>query len=307
MQSDNSRKVGMATLYWIVYKSRPLTFAEIQHVLAIRVGHPSLDEGEKLGEADMILYIAGLVTVAADKTAVRIHLSLHEYLKEQGRQWFLEAELEIAKKLLTYLNYLAMIKSFSSDPGNSIQNRLEMFPFLSYAALYWSDHVASVCSQPDVQTLLFDFLGDSSRIELCVQVSYALQSKLKTDLDVRRGMTGLHLAALYGLNSIVPDLLRKKGLDIDAVDPEFEHTALMHACKNGHVSTVKMLLDLGASINVRSARETSAFLEAFTGNTDDHTKTVELLLERPDLDVNTRHADEGDRTVLMMPTFPKFA
>ena len=307
MQSKYARKVGMATLYWIVYTSRPLTFAEIQHALAIRVGQPSLDEREKTGEADMILYTAGLVTVAADKTAVRIHLSLHEYLKEQGQQWFPEAELEVAEKLLTYLNYEAMTRPFSNDPGNSIQNRLGMFPLLSYAALYWSDHVASVSSQPDVQKLLFDFLGDSSRIELCVQVSYALQSKLKTDLDVRRGVTGLHLAALYGLNSIIPDLLRKKSLDIDAIDPKYEQTALMYACRNGNVSTVKALLDLGASINVRSARETTAFLEAFTGNTDDHTRIVELLLERPDLDVNTRYADEGDRTVLMMSTFPKFA
>lgn len=306
MQSEYARKVGMATLYWIVYTSRPLKFAEIQHALAIRVGQPFLDEREKTGEADMILYTAGLVTVAADKTAVRIHLSLHEYLKEQGQQWFPEAELEIAKKLLTYLNYEAMTRPFSTDPGDSIQNRLEKFPLLSYAALYWNDHVASVCSHPDVQPLLFEFLGNPSRIDLCVQVSYALQSKFKIDLDVRRGVTGLHLAALYGLTSIIPDLVSKKGLDIDAIDPKYEQTALMYASKNGHVSTVKALLDLGASINVRSARESSAFLEAFTGNTDDHIKIVELLLEQSDLDVNTRYADEGDRTVLMMSTFPKF-
>ena len=54
---------------------------EIQHALAVRVGQPHLDESEKTGAADMILYAAGLVTVVADKTAVRIDLSLHEYLK----------------------------------------------------------------------------------------------------------------------------------------------------------------------------------------------------------------------------------
>lgn len=307
MQSEHARKVGMATLYWIVYTSRPLTFAEIQHALAVRVGQPSFDEREKTLEADMILYTAGLVTVAADKTAVRIHVSLHEYLKGHCQQWFPEAELGIAEKLLTYLNYEAMIGPFSNKAGNSIQNRLEEFPLLSYAALYWNDHVASVCSQPDVQALLLDFLGNPSRIELCVQVSYALQSKLNIDLNVRRGVTGLHLAALYGLDPIIPNLLQKKGLDIDAIDPKYEQTALMYACKNGHVSTVKALLNLGASINVRSARETSAFLEAFTGNTDNHTKIVELLLERPDLDVNTKYSDEGDRSVLMMSTFPEFA
>ena len=115
------------------------------------------------------------------------------------------------------------------------------------------------------------------------------------------------MAALYGLDSIIPDLLQDEGLDIDAINLKYEQTALMYACKNARVSTVEALLDLGASIHFRSARETSAFLEVFTENKDDHTKIDERLLERPDLDVNTRYADEGDRTVLMMSIFPKIA
>ena len=117
-------------------------------------------------------------------------------------------------------------------------------------------------------------------------------------------MTGLHLAALYGLDSIIPDLLQS--FDFDAFNPRYAQIALMYACKNRYVSTVKALLDLGAFINVRSARETSALLEAFTGNTDDHSEMVELLLGRTDLDVNTRYSDEGDQSVLIMSTFAGF-
>lgn len=79
----------------------------------------------------MILYTAGLVTIAADKTAVRIQLSLHEYLKNQGQQWFPEAELEIAERLLTYLNNESMTRTGSRELDNNVQNRLEKFPLLS--------------------------------------------------------------------------------------------------------------------------------------------------------------------------------
>ena len=87
---------------------------------AVRVGKPSFEEREKTGEADMILYTAGLVTIAADKTAVRIQLSLHEYLKNQGQQWFPEAELEIAERLLTYLNNESMTRTCSSELDNNV-------------------------------------------------------------------------------------------------------------------------------------------------------------------------------------------
>lgn len=222
---------------------------------------------------------------------------------EQLQQWFLQAERVIAKNLRAHLNYEAMTGPISGGPNDNIHKRLEIFSLLSYAAPYWSANFASVCFEPDVQALLLNFLRNHARIELCVQVPYALQLKLKINLDVRRGVNGLHLTALYGLDSVITELLSQKGLDIDAIDPKYEQTALMYAYKNGQVSTIKIRLDLGPSVNVRNARETSAFFEAFTGNTDDHTEIVELLIERPDLDVNIKYSDEVDRSVLMMSSF----
>lgn len=78
----------------------------------------------------------------------------------------------------------------------------------------------------------------------------------------------------------------------------------MYAFKNERLQSVQELLDLGSSINLRSPRKTFAFLEAFTVNTDDHTGIVALLLARPDLNVNTRYAGEGERDPAYDVHFP---
>ena len=94
--------------------------------------------------------------------------------------------------------------------------------------------------------------------------------------------------------------MNTKGIPIDSIDPKYGQTALMYACRRGHITTVTKLLDLGASVNVRSARETTAFLEAYLQHSETCNQVAKLLLAREDLDVNVPYINDYGRTALMI-------
>ena len=119
--------------------------------------------------------------------------------------------------------------------------------------------------------------------------------------DVRKGINSLHVCAWFGLDDLITDLL--KGLSIDSQDPVYEQTPLMYACKRGHISTVEKLLELGASINTRSSRESTALFEAIQAN---QTDIVALLLKMDDLDVNAKHPKMYDRTALSIAVWNEY-
>jgi len=60
-------------------------------------------------------------------------------------------------------------------------------------------------------------------------------------------MTGLHLAAYFGIETIV-QLLLEKGADVNAAD-QGGWTPLYQASRIGHIDVVKLLLEKGADVN----------------------------------------------------------
>ena len=284
-------------LYWIVCTQRPLSFMELQHALGVKAGETSYDPYQEIAEADIITTTAGLVAIDFDQRAVRVHITFHEYLQEHRENWFPRADFDIAETILTYLNFA----EFDSPcKAVQVQARLDQLPLLSYGSQYWGDHVSRVCSEPGIQNLLLEFVSSPAKLESSLQAAFHLDSKTYSDIDVRKGVNGLHVSALYGLDPIISELVINKGIPIDSIDPTYEQTPLMYACRRGHLTTVVKLLDLGASVNIRSARETTAFLEAYLQNHEARSEIVKLLLDREDFDVNTPYISELDRTALMI-------
>ena len=293
-------------LYWIVSTKRPLSLQELQHALAVKPGATKYDPYYETQEADIILCTAGLVTIdpetiASNKRAVRMHVTFHDYLYECREKWFPGTESAVTITLLTYLNFDELVQPCDTDSSASIESRLEALPLLSYASQYWGDHVSKFCSEPQVQSIVLDFLSDTGKLASCIQAAYFVDLKLNNDLDVRKGLNGLHMSAMYGLDPVISDLVMTKGIPVDSIDPTYEQTALMYACRHGHFNTVMKLLELGASINVRSAREKTPFFEAYLGKGEGHRQITKLLLERDDLRINERSfVEERNRTALMM-------
>ena len=331
-KADWARKA----LCWIVCTQRPLSFKELQHALGVEAGETTYDPKEEVVETDIISTTAGLVTIdfdhRDDKRAVRIHVTFDDYLQEHRSQWFHHSDLDIARTILTYLNFDGLESPCRED---QMEERLKQLPLLSYGSQYWGDYVSRVCSEPEIFALLLKFLSSPGKLDSCLQAAFHIGSKIYSDIDARKGVNGLHVAALYGLDPVIPDLVTDKGIPIDSIDPTYEQTALMYAARKGHLSTVTKLLNLGASVNIRSARETTAFLEAclraccfhqarycsragyclqsscclqagyclqanYLQAGDVYVQIAKLFLNREDLDVNLSYVNEQNRTALMI-------
>ncbi|XP_070111112.1 ankyrin repeat domain-containing protein 16 isoform X2 [Equus przewalskii] len=90
------------------------------------------------------------------------------------------------------------------------------------------------------------------------------------------GAQAIHRAAVTGQNEAIRFLVSELGVDVDVRAASTRLTALHYAAKEGHVSTVQMLLSLGADINAKDARSRSALHLACAGQ---HVACVEFLLQ----------------------------
>jgi cytohesin len=79
----------------------------------------------------------------------------------------------------------------------------------------------------------------------------------KPDFAGEQKITLLHLAAFFGDNTMVEDLI-KKGLDVNALDSH-NTTPLFFAAKNGHTETVRILLAIGANRTIKNKEEKTPF------------------------------------------------
>ncbi|XP_059519444.1 ankyrin repeat domain-containing protein 16 isoform X3 [Myotis daubentonii] len=71
------------------------------------------------------------------------------------------------------------------------------------------------------------------------------------------GAQAIHRAAVTGQNEAIRFLVSELGIDVDVKAASTHLTALHYAAKEGHVSTVQMLISLGADINSKDERNRS--------------------------------------------------
>ncbi len=296
-QYSESLDLAHKALPWIVHSYRPLVFEELQQAMAIVLGADDIDL-DAFFEIDSLLSVtAGLVTVDSTQALRLVHQTAQMYLDLQAKQWFPSAEIDIALAILSYIRIEAIPFLCSGNrDDHEFKARRKSHPFFLYAAVYWGDHVRKVIHDPIVQAAVLRFVRNPSNLASCLQAaSWAVSTGGPTEWDPRRSSSSLHECAKFGLTPLIPDLLND-GYDIDSQDFTHGLTALMYACQVGYVETVKLLLDLGASVNVRSVNGTTALFEAVSGG---HTDSVELLLKK-DLDINAVYAGHTQRTVLMI-------
>lgn len=302
-QYSESLDLAHKALPWIVHSYRPLVFEELQQAMAIVLGADDIDL-DAFFEIDSLLSVtAGLVTVDSEQAVRLVHQTAQMYLDVQAKQWFPSAEIDIALAILSYIRIEAISNPCSGNrDDHEFKARRESHPFFLYAAVYWGDHVRKVIHDPIVQAAVLMFVRNPSNLASCLQAaswadaSWAVSTGRPTEWDPRRSPSSLHECAKFGLTPLIPDLLND-GYDIDSQDLTHGLTALMCACQVGYVETVKLLLDLGASVNVRSVNGTTALFEAVSGG---HTDSVELLLKKKDLDIDAVYAGHTQRTVLMI-------
>lgn len=298
--SDYSSYLARRILTLVAFTFRLLSLRELQEALAVDLRKAEFRPVTKYSKKTLIDITAGLVTVDSDEKAVRlVHRTAEEYFSDSKNQerLFPDAYASITRTLLVYLCRKELSEPCQSDDDyEEFDARKRKYALLSYAYQHWGDHARQAGSDLTTQSAILKFMSDPKRIESAIQAFCYLELKDSASWDVRKGANSLHVCAWFDLADIIPGLVRE-GLDVNSQDPTYRQTALMYACRRGNLSSVTTLLNLGASVNLVSARGSTAMFEAVF---EDHADVVHILLTRKELLVNAFHIGKWKRTALML-------
>ncbi|KAH8691253.1 ankyrin repeat-containing domain protein [Talaromyces proteolyticus] len=297
-QDTDSRELAEHVLSWIIHAKRPLIIAELQHALAVEVCEPEFDKENLPQIEDMVSVCAGLVTVDKDSKIFRlVHYTAQEYFERTWSSWFPNAQTDITKICITYLSFNIFNKGFCSS-NEGFYERLRTNVLYDYAARNWGHHAYT--ASPEANELILSFLQNEAKVSSAHQAMMVNRNNQHMPREMPREVTGLHLAALFGLTNTIQALL-EDGHDPDAKDTG-GRTPLLYAARSGHEEVVQLLLNGGADINAKGqgpGRDGGNHYYSYYDQTalmyaarNGHTVVVRLLLEKG-ADINAKGS--GDR------------
>ncbi|KAF5552673.1 ankyrin repeat-containing protein [Fusarium mexicanum] len=288
---------SLSVFQWISFARRPLRFNELAIALT-----PIWDEHEtgttptaymvdKL--ESVLMSCQSLILVdPGDKTVQLIHVSLREFLLEQPEsKYSIRYDAMNLHILETCLKFLSR-EEFRSIPTclqrnikdyrpailkAQLQDYFLAHPFLEYAALQWPAHARAASSKLTTCALLYDFFGENAQsLNTWLQIYWAF----KRPFDDSPGFTALHVAGLLGLDPLLEWLSEQDQLTVAFNINERDttgSTALHWAARNGHIGTVRMLIDRGAIIDVTDNEGRTPLAGAATNG---HGMIINVLLDR---------------------------
>ena len=312
-QSQTDIRLAMKALSWVVLAYRPLSEKELLQAMAVEYGQTEYDCYGETQLSFIFTATLGFLTADSDRGAVRlVHRTALDYLEQNWKSIFPQAPIDIATTILTYLNFNALSLpckgTGESTEDVELDRRLARLPFFSYAATYWGQHMQKVLDEadppPEIETAVVKLLSNPSKLASMLQAAwYVGSNSQKTDSwDIREGVSGLHVCAWYGLDSVLTALREKSPthIAIDTPDLLTGRTPLMFACKRGHQRTVSKLLKLGANVNIRNSKGSTAVFEAIIYQ---HPAVLEILLTTktyPSLQVNMVNDNNYGHTPLTL-------
>jgi hypothetical protein len=215
---------------------------ELQHAIAVEVDKSELDR-ENIADIGLIVSVcAGLVIVDKESDIIRlVHYTTQEFFERTLKDWFPDAHSDITKTCITYLSFDIFETGYSLTK-DALMERLKLNILYDYAARNWGYHAGQ--SSIEGEKLILDFLESTVKISACSQ---AMIYDEHDDLGVfETKMTGIHLAAFFGLSRSISNLLQ----GLRNIDPKNHagQTPLSRAAEKGHEPVVKLLLENNANI-----------------------------------------------------------
>jgi ankyrin repeat protein len=294
-QAEPDNVLGMRVLQWISRSKRPLLVDELREVLAVEWDDDEepprkLDLNNLLDPESMVDVCAGLVIIENEsKVICLVHFTTEEFFRRSGGSFFPDAEAQISKTCLAYLQFDA----FGTGPcvsDEDLGTRLQLFPFLNYAARYWGYHLRGK-PERDLEEMALNLLNNRAGLEASTQV--LLVSERRYDgysQGFPKNLTALHIAANFGSDALVL-LLLEKGADVNAKDSEGQ-TPLSWAGQNGHEAVVRLLLGRG-DVDPDSPDSYFGLTPLSWAAGSGHEAVVRLLLGRVDVEPDSRDSYSG--------------
>jgi ankyrin repeat protein len=281
-QRKHSRELAKQILAWIIYAQRPLSTGELQHALAVKKDTTKLNSDYLPSIKILRSICAGLVTVDEESGIIRlVHYTTQEYFNKNPTKWFLNAEAEITTTCIIYLSF-SVFQSGICQTDNEFEERLQSYQLYDYASRYWGHHARKASILCDS---VIKFLRKQAQIEASSQALMAVKrwpGHTGYSQEIPRQMTGLHLAAYFGLDNAVQVL----GSNSPDQKDSYRRTPLSYAAKGGHEEVVKLLLATG-QVDINTKDEdgwTPLSRAAWEG----YKEVVNLLFITGQVDINAK-------------------
>ncbi|RAQ77025.1 ankyrin [Aspergillus flavus] len=320
--SEQAKKL----LHIIVGAARPLTVQEMGVALRLQESHRSYLDLDIIPEErfrDTIRDLCGLFVTILDSRLYLIHQTAKEFLIQGASRNSLQRTYDtfewkhslspqqshhILFRICVWFLQLREVEMAPLDAKTDLCMYVDAYPFLDYAATFWTLHLQGAHINADtIMQLLRRFcdtgLKDS---RLWFKIYWS-----NTHGEIPRDFTALMVASYFRLDSVVKELLDDYKGDLDFVDSKHERSALSWAAERGSVGVVKLLLKgrrrsfigihvpsgKGAEINsIDVYMRTPLTYAAWNG----HLEVVSLLL-RKGAAINT--IDEFGATPLLYATY----
>ena len=299
-QNGDSPELAKQVLSWITCAKRSLTTLELRHALAVEMGESELDETNLPGIEDMVSVCAGLVTVDEKSNTIRlVHYTTQQFLETNMSRLDAQKDIAVTNDIamtnsqtnitttcVTYLTFDCFGTGFCTT-DEEFEARLQLYPLYDYAARNWGYHARAASLA--VEQSILDLLGSEAKVSASSQALIA--SRLYSDYSQRvpRQMTGVHLAAYFGLTGVIMALLKNRH-NPDVKDT-YGRSPLSWAAGNGHEAVVKLLLEKGAELESRD--KGWGWTPLSRAAADGHEAVVQLLLAKDGVDVNSKDCYYG--------------
>jgi ankyrin repeat protein len=243
-QRVNDRKWAQRIMSWIVHAVRPLRLDELRHALAIEEGDRRLEEDNLTDLNELVSLCAGLVILNHEGGTVHlVHYTTYDYLSKI--EWVLAARDAVATSCVTYLLFETFAAGFCVST-EKFQQRIELNPLYTYVSANWGHHVRTAFVEE--KDLVLDFLEKEDYVSACGQAILSSQALSYDIRELPRELTGMHLAAYFGLEKAIAVLLARN-YNIESID-SYGQTPLFWAVLSKQTATAELLLSCGTDPNL---------------------------------------------------------
>jgi hypothetical protein len=260
---------------WISHARRPILVEELRQALAVNPGDTYLDEEDYPLPKYMVDCSLGSVSIEEESSTIRlVHFSVQEYFCRVRKEIFPLGEQIVTESCLTYLSFDAFGEG-RCDSDEKLYDRLQRYPFFKYAARYWGRHGRKYLSENN-EKLALKFLRLDLNLESSTQVRYTSEYHyVGHSQDYPKKSSGLHIAASFGLVTLVQLLMDDKGVQPDSKDG-YSWTPLSWAAKNGHAGVVQLLLEKGVEVDSKDIIDQTPLLSAVRNGHEDVVKLLQV-------------------------------
>ncbi|KAF4624343.1 hypothetical protein G7Y89_g13827 [Cudoniella acicularis] len=298
-QSRAQATLAMKVLLWLSHAKRPLKVSELRHAIAIK---PEEMRMEDLTDPYFFVHCCfGLAVIDKETSIIRlVHFSVNEYLQEHHSKLFSNADDELTLSCLSYMVIYQSGIHASASVLLKTQQEVQLFcsrrrVFQAWATLLDID-VTTKKTTDELEAQYVNVGSSVLHVAAVYGLNYLMEEHLRKDLTINTtdigDATPLMLAAACGHTDILQVLLAQPHIDVHCLDKE-QHTVLWYAVYRGQVQCVQILLSSGFDMDINRGKPFSLASQRVWRKAH-YGEIMSLLLSQSELDPNCEYGEASD-------------